>query len=181
MVEVKECRQRVLWGIVPQEGWCVWYIEKICPWLRGQYYFLHAVLPREPPLPKINKKAHGSQDAAMIPKQTLPIDQDAKISTYEMLNNITNLDYCNLFYTLIYYATFRKLTTPDDLLPSFEPAKIDDMDYKIDAKKCLIQVQRNNFGLPLYILKDSQNRIILNASGKKRVFQGSDLLNSFVS
>ena len=40
----------------------------------------------------------------------------------------------------------------------------------------VIQVQRNNFGLPLYILKDSQNRIILNASGKKRIFQGSDLL-----
>ena len=29
------------------------------------------------------------------------------------------------------------MTTPDDLLPSFEPAQIDDMDYKIDAKKCL--------------------------------------------
>ena len=40
----------------------------------------------------------------------------------------------------------------------------------------VIQVQRNNFGLPLYILKDSQNRVILNASGKKRIFQGSDLL-----
>ena len=40
----------------------------------------------------------------------------------------------------------------------------------------MIQVQRNNFGLPLYVLKDSQNRIILNASGKKRIFQGSDLL-----
>lgn len=32
-----------------------------------------AVLPREPPLPKINKKVSGSQDAAMIPKHTLPI------------------------------------------------------------------------------------------------------------
>ena len=31
------------------------------------------VLPREPPLPKINKKARGSEDAAMIPKYMLPI------------------------------------------------------------------------------------------------------------
>lgn len=31
------------------------------------------VLPREPPLPKINKKASGSEDAAMIPKYMLPI------------------------------------------------------------------------------------------------------------
>lgn len=30
------------------------------------------VLPREPPLPKINKKARGSEDAAMIPKYMLP-------------------------------------------------------------------------------------------------------------
>ena len=30
-------------------------------------------LPRQPPLPKIQKKTHGSQDAAMIPKRTLPI------------------------------------------------------------------------------------------------------------
>ena len=48
-------------------------------------------------------------------------------------------------------------------------------DHCIIVEK-VIQVQRNNFGLPLYILKDSQNRIILNASGKKRIFQGSDLL-----
>ena len=40
----------------------------------------------------------------------------------------------------------------------------------------VIQVERNNFGFPLYVLKDGQNRIILNSSGKKRIFQGSDLL-----
>ena len=40
----------------------------------------------------------------------------------------------------------------------------------------VIEVKQSNFGFPLYILKDSQNRIILNASGKKRIFQGSDLL-----
>ena len=40
----------------------------------------------------------------------------------------------------------------------------------------VIEVERNNFGFLLYILKDSQNRIILNFSGKKRIFQGSDLL-----
>ena len=37
----------------------------------------------------------------------------------------------------------------------------------------VIEVKQSNFGFPLYILKDSQNRIILNASGKKRIFQGS--------
>ena len=40
----------------------------------------------------------------------------------------------------------------------------------------VIEVKQSNFGFPLYILKDSQNRIILNASGKKRIFQGNDLL-----
>lgn len=40
----------------------------------------------------------------------------------------------------------------------------------------VIEVKQSNFGFPLYILKDSQNRLILNASGKKRIFQGSDLL-----
>ena len=42
----------------------------------------------------------------------------------------------------------------------------------------VIHVQRKNFGFPLYILNDSQNRIILNASGKKRIFQGNDLLKA---
>ena len=40
----------------------------------------------------------------------------------------------------------------------------------------VIKVKQSNFGFPLCILKDSQNRVILNASGKKRIFQGSDLL-----
>jgi hypothetical protein len=40
----------------------------------------------------------------------------------------------------------------------------------------VIEVKQSNFGFPLYILKNSQNRAILNASGKKRIFQGSDLL-----
>ena len=85
----------------------------------------------------IEKLLFDNEDITQMFRDGYKIDPDMKFSTYETLNNITNLDYCNLFYTLIYYATFRKLTTPDDLLPSFEPAKIDDMDYKIDAKKCL--------------------------------------------
>lgn len=40
---------------------------------KGENSVVDTVLPREPPLPKINKKVSGSQDAVMIPKHTLPI------------------------------------------------------------------------------------------------------------
>ena len=85
----------------------------------------------------IEKLLFDNEDITQTFRDGYNINPEKKVSTYEMLNDITSLDYCNLFYTLIYYTTFRKLTTPDDLLPSFEPAKIDDMNYKIDAKKCL--------------------------------------------
>ena len=40
---------------------------------KGENSVVDDILPRQPPLPKIQKKTHGSQDAAMIPKRTLPI------------------------------------------------------------------------------------------------------------
>ena len=45
--------------------------------------------------------------------------------------------------------------------------------YKIEK---VISVKSNATGFPLYILKDNQDRIILNEDGKKRVFKGADLL-----
>ena len=40
----------------------------------------------------------------------------------------------------------------------------------------VIPVKPDKVGFPLYILKNSQNQIILNESGKKRIFGGNDLL-----
>ena len=40
----------------------------------------------------------------------------------------------------------------------------------------MIPVKPNRVGFPLYILKNSQNQIILNKTGKKRIFGGHDLL-----
>ena len=40
----------------------------------------------------------------------------------------------------------------------------------------VIPVKPNKVGFPLYILKNSQNQIILNETGKKRIFGGHDLL-----
>ena len=45
--------------------------------------------------------------------------------------------------------------------------------YKIEK---VIPVKPEKIGFPLYILKNSQNQIILNESGKKRIFGGNDLL-----
>ena len=45
--------------------------------------------------------------------------------------------------------------------------------YKIEK---VISVKPNATGFPLYILKDNQDRIILNEDGTKRVFKGADLL-----
>ena len=45
--------------------------------------------------------------------------------------------------------------------------------YKIEK---IISVKPNATGFPLYILKDNQDRIILNENGTKRVFKGADLL-----
>ena len=40
----------------------------------------------------------------------------------------------------------------------------------------VIPVKPNKVGFPLYILKNSQNQIILNETGRKRIFGGHDLL-----
>ena len=40
----------------------------------------------------------------------------------------------------------------------------------------VIPVKPDKVGFPLYVLKNSQNQIILNESGKKRIFGGNDLL-----
>ena len=40
----------------------------------------------------------------------------------------------------------------------------------------VIPVKADKVGFPLYVLKNSQNQIILNETGKKRIFGGNDLL-----
>ena len=52
----------------------------------------------------IEKLLFDNEDITQTFRDGYKIDPEKKVSTYEMLNNITNLDYCNLFYTLIYYA-----------------------------------------------------------------------------
>ena len=65
------------------------------------------------------------------------LDKEVKFTTSELLTHLRESDFSNFFYTLIYYISFKKLITPDELIPSFEPAKIDDTDYQVEGKNCL--------------------------------------------
>lgn len=63
----------------------------------------------------------------------------AKIASSEVLAKLIKMDQNNLFSDLITVMTMKNLTSPNNLLDAFEPAKLDDMSNieKIKPKDCV--------------------------------------------
>ena len=87
------------------------------------------------------------------------IEKETKYPLGELIKKLHDSDFSNFFYTLIYYVSFKKLTTPEELMPDFEPAKIDDMDFQVQGKKCIRRYLSKKYESVNDLQNDNNNEI----------------------